>query len=175
VVSFRNATTGTERSVPAARVIGMDGAASAIRMSLLSTSRFNFSQEYIEHGYKELTIPPGPHGAFQIDKHALHIWPRGTYMLIALPNLHGSFTCTLFLPFAGDDSFASLASADRVRDFFQRQFRDAVPCLPNLAEQFRAHPTGALVTIKCFPWHIMIKCCSLVMRRMPWCPSMGKA
>jgi kynurenine 3-monooxygenase len=154
VLTLYNTTTGTARSVPIERVIGTDGSASAIRTSLLSVGRFNFSQEYLAHGYKELLIPPGPDGGFQIEKHALHIWPRGTYMLIALPNLDGSFTCTLFLPFEGENSFASLASPDTVCTFFQQQFPDTVPLLPDLVEQFFGNPTGALVTIKCFPWHV---------------------
>jgi kynurenine 3-monooxygenase len=153
-LTLYNTTTGTARAVPSERIIGTDGSASAIRTSLLSVGRFNFSQEYLAHGYKELLIPPGPDGSFQIDKHALHIWPRGTYMLIALPNLDGSFTCTLFLPFEGENSFASLASPDTVHAFFQRQFPDAVPLLPDLVEQFFGNPTGTLVTIKCFPWHV---------------------
>jgi kynurenine 3-monooxygenase len=154
VLTLYNTTTGTTRAVPSERVIGTDGSASAIRTSLLSVGRFNFSQEYLAHGYKELLIPPGPDGSFRIEKYALHIWPRGTYMLIALPNLDGSFTCTLFLPFEGENSFASLASPDTVHAFFLQQFPDAVPLLPDLVEQFFGHPTGALVTIKCFPWHV---------------------
>jgi kynurenine 3-monooxygenase len=150
-------TTGTARTVSAAHIIGTDGSASAVRTSLLPVGRFNFSQEYIDHGYKELTIPPGPDGGWQIEKHALHIWPRSTYMLIALPNLDGSFTCTLFLPFAGEYSFTSLSSADRVLAFFQQQFPDAVPLLPDLVDHFLSNPTGTLVTVKCFPWHVADK------------------
>ena len=156
-LTLYNAARHTERRLQTAHVIGTDGAASAVRTSLLSVGRFNFSQDYIAHGYKELTIPPGPDGTFQLDKHALHIWPRGTYMLIALPNLDGSFTCTLFLPFEGENSFDSLSSPEKVLAFFQQQFPDAVPLLANLMEQFFAHPTGALVTIKCFPWHVADK------------------
>jgi kynurenine 3-monooxygenase len=153
-LTLYNATRHTERVIQAAPIIGTDGAASAVRTALLSVGRFNFSQDYLAHGYKELTIPPGPDGAFQLDKHALHIWPRGTYMFIALPNLDGSFTCTLFLPFEGENSFDSLSSAEAVTAFFQQQFPDAVPLLPDLVEQFFAHPTGTLVTIKCFPWYV---------------------
>jgi kynurenine 3-monooxygenase len=156
-LTLYNAARHTEHRRQTTHVIGTDGAASAIRTSLLSVGRFNFSQDYIEHGYKELTIPPGPEGAFQLDKHALHIWPRGTYMLIALPNLDGSFTCTLFLPFEGENSFDSLSAPEKVCAFFQQQFPDAVPLLPDLVEQFFAHPTGALVTIKCFPWSVADK------------------
>jgi kynurenine 3-monooxygenase len=156
-LTLYNTVQRTERRLQAAHVIGTDGSASAIRTSLQSVGRFNFSQDYLEHGYKELTIPPGPNVTFQIEPHALHIWPRGTYMLIALPNLDGSFTCTLFLPFTGENSFDSLASPERVMSFFQRQFPDAVPLLPDLVEQFFAHPTGALVTIKCSPWYVSDK------------------
>jgi kynurenine 3-monooxygenase len=134
-------------------VIGTDGSASAIRTAMLATPRFNFSQDYLEHGYKELTIPPGPNGAFRIEKHALHIWPRGTYMLIALPNMDGSFTCTLFFPFEGEHSFESLKSGDAVVRFFEQQFPDAVPLMPTLVDDFFENPTGALATVRCFPWH----------------------
>ena len=151
---LRHESTGHERTLPPRRIIATDGAASAVRHAMLPTPRFNFSQQYLEHGYKELTMPPGPQGAFQIDKDALHIWPRGGYMLIALPNLDGSFTCTLFLPFSGDDSFASLTSGARIRDFFHTQFPDVVPLIPDLVDSFMAHPTGSLVTITCAPWHV---------------------
>jgi kynurenine 3-monooxygenase len=151
---LRHAVTGRDQEVPAQRIIGTDGATSVLRRAMLSTERFNFAQHYLEHGYKELTIPPGAPGQFQLEPHALHIWPRGTYMLIALPNIDGSFTCTLFLPFVGDTSFASLASAAAVTAFFQQQFPDVVPLMPRLVEEFFAHPTGTLVTITCFPWHV---------------------
>jgi kynurenine 3-monooxygenase len=107
----------------------------------------------LAHGYKELTIPPTPHGSFQLDPHALHIWPRGTYMLIALPNLDGSFTCTLFMPFAGAVSFEALSTSATITAFFQQQFPDVLPFMPHLVDDFMANPTGSLVTIKCAPWH----------------------
>ena len=151
---LRHEVTGRDRTLPPSRIIGADGSASAIRNAMLSTPRFNFSQDTLEHGYKELTIPSGPQGAFQLDPHALHIWPRGTYMLIALPNTDGSFTCTLFLPFSGAWSFASLSSKTAIVDFFQRQFPDVVPLIADLVDSFLAHPTGSLVTIKCYPWHL---------------------
>ena len=152
-LTFRDVTTGTEQSVGASRIIGTDGSASVVRTSMLSLGRFNYAQHYLEHGYKELTIPSGPGGAWQIEPHALHIWPRGTYMFIALPNLDGSFTCTLFFPFEGHDSFATLTTEARVHAFFARQFPDVVGLIPELAQHFVQHPTGALVTIKCLPWH----------------------
>jgi kynurenine 3-monooxygenase len=143
----------TVEPVPAAVVIGADGAYSAVRAALQRLDRFDFSQEYLTHGYKELTIPPAPDGKFQMEPNALHIWPRRTFMMIALPNRDGSFTCTLFWPFEGPNSFAALTAAADVRRFFQEQFPDAVPLLPDLADQFLANPTGSLVTIRCRPWH----------------------
>ena len=146
--------TGEVRTLSPRRVIGTDGSASALRTALLSTPRFNFSQEYLPHGYKELTVPAGPGGAFQLEPNALHIWPRNAYMLIALPNTDGSFTCTLFLPFEGEPSFAALSSPEQVTAFFHTQFPDVVDRFPDLADDFFTHPTGSLVTIKCSPWHI---------------------
>jgi kynurenine 3-monooxygenase len=151
---LRHEDTAQECMRPPGCVIGTDGSASAIRHAMLATPRFNFSQTYLEHGYKELTIPAGPNGTHQLEPHALHIWPRRSYMLIALPNLDGSFTCTLFLPFDGEDSFAHLTSDTAIRHFFHTQFPDVVPLIPDLAETFMSHPTGSLVTIKCEPWHI---------------------
>jgi kynurenine 3-monooxygenase len=116
--------------------------------------RFDYSQEYLGHGYKELTIAPGPGSTFQLEKHALHIWPRGGFMLIALPNHDGSFTCTLFAAYEGPNSFASLSEDHQIAAFFEREFPDAVPLLPDLIEQFQDNPIGPLVTIRCQPWHL---------------------
>ena len=115
------------------------------------TPRFNYSQHYIEHGYKELHIPPVA-GDFAMEPHALHIWPRGGYMLIALPNADKSFTATLFLPYEGKNSFDQLAHEDQVREFFAAQFPDAVPLMPTLTKDFFGNPTADLVTIRCYPW-----------------------
>jgi kynurenine 3-monooxygenase len=145
---------GEALRVPASVVIGADGAFSSVRWALQKRDRFDFSQEYLGHGYKELTIPAGPGGAFRMEKNALHIWPRGSFMLIALPNAEGSFTCTLFLPFEGPDGFASLVSDRDVLGFFHREFPDAVPLMPDLVGDFHANPTGPLVTIRCRPWHV---------------------
>ncbi|HKB36848.1 MAG TPA: FAD-dependent monooxygenase, partial [Gemmataceae bacterium] len=109
--------------------------------------------DYLSHGYKELTIPPGPGGTHRMVKHALHIWPRHSFMMIALHNPDGSFTCTLFYPFDGPASFASLRTREDVNRFFGEQFPDAVPLMPDLADEFFAHPTVPLVTIRCSPWH----------------------
>ena len=150
---LRNEETGKSSKVRSDIVIGTDGAASAIRTELLKTARFNFSQHYLEYGYKELTIPAGPDGQHVLEPNALHIWPRGSFMLIALPNIDGTFGCILFLPFSGDSSFAQLGSAGTVLEFFQALFPDVVPLMPHLAENFFANPTGSMVTIKCSPWH----------------------
>ncbi|HEY9007061.1 MAG TPA: NAD(P)/FAD-dependent oxidoreductase [Ohtaekwangia sp.] len=133
-------------------IIGADGAFSAIRQALQSFDRFDFSQEYIAHGYKELHIPAGPRGGFPLEKNTLHIWPRQSYMMIALPNPDGSFTCTLFLPFEGDVSFASLTSDLAIKNFFATNFPDATKLMPSLLQDFNQNPTSSLVTMKCFPW-----------------------
>jgi kynurenine 3-monooxygenase len=134
-------------------LFGADGAYSAARLQHhLQHDRFQYSQYYIDYGYKELNIPPGENGSFRMEKNALHIWPRGNYMLIALPNIDGSFTCTLFFPFEGDPSFASLNTTGKLLDFFEKTFTDAVPLMPTLGTDFFNNPTSSLVTVKCFPW-----------------------
>jgi kynurenine 3-monooxygenase len=133
-------------------IIGSDGAYSEVRQRMQKLPRFNFSQYYIEHGYKELTIPPAADGSFRMEKNALHIWPRGEFMLIALPNQDGSFTCTLFFPFEGEHSFASLDSEEKMLKFFNEIFPDAVPLMPDLKTEYFANPTSAMVIVKCFPW-----------------------
>lgn len=133
-------------------IIGADGAYSAIRQSFQKTDRFNYNQHYIDHGYKELTIPAGKAGAFSIEKNALHIWPRGNYMLIALPNTDGSFTCTLFFPFEGERSFDTLNSDEDIMTFFKEVFPDAVDLMPTLLSDYKENPVSSLLTIKCYPW-----------------------
>jgi kynurenine 3-monooxygenase len=134
-------------------LIGVDGAFSAVRQSMQRRlDRFDYSQSYLAHGYKELTIPPTPDGGWQMEKEALHIWPRKSFMMIALPNPDGSFTCTLFWQFEGPCGFASTKSDDDIRRFFDEQFPDAVPLMPKLLEEFHSNPTGSLVTIRCAPW-----------------------
>ena len=152
--SFENHLTNEKTFVDSDHVIGADGAFSAARLQLqLQTDRFEYSQHYLEHGYKELSIPAGPGGKFLIEKNALHIWPRGGYMLIALPNMDGSFTCTLFFPFEGAHSFAALSDKKKVKDFFAQIFPDALPLMPTLEEDFFHNPTGSLVTVRCSPWN----------------------
>jgi kynurenine 3-monooxygenase len=134
-------------------VIGVDGAFSAVRQSMqLKIDNFQYDESYLAHGYKELTIPPGPDGSWRMEKNALHIWPRKSFMMIALPNPDGSFTCTLFWEFEGPRSFAATKTDDDVRRFFHEEFPDAVPLMPNLLKDFKNNPTGSLVTIRCAPW-----------------------
>lgn len=134
-------------------LFGSDGAYSAARLThQLQHDRFDYQQHYIDCGYKELTIPAAPAGEFLIEKNALHIWPRGNYMMIALPNLDGSFTCTLFFPFEGKTSFAALDTREKVKTFFEKNFPDTIELIPNLEEDFFNNPTASLVTVKCFPW-----------------------
>ncbi len=133
-------------------VLGSDGAFSEVRLRMMKSGRLNFTQDYLEHGYKELTIPPTADGKFAIEPNALHIWPRGEYMMIALPNPDKSFTCTLFYPFTGPVSFYTLKSKEDVEGFFNTHFADAVPLMPTLVEDFFENPTGSLVTVRCYPW-----------------------
>jgi kynurenine 3-monooxygenase len=153
-IRLRDEHAIAERAVESEVVIACDGSGSAIRTEMLKLNRFNFSQEYLDYGYKELTIPADPNGEHALEKHALHIWPRGNYMLIALPNVDGTFACILFLPFEGPDSFAQLTSPAAVREFFEISFPDAVPLMPDLVKNFFGNPTGSMVTIKCSPWHV---------------------
>ena len=133
-------------------VFGADGAFSRIRHRMQRQSMFNYSQEFLNMGYKELNIPANADGTHKLDKNSFHIWPRGEYMLIALPNLDGSFTCTLFMPFEGENSFDSLKEQKDVEIFFEKNFPDSIDVIPKLAEDFFKNPTSTLVTMKCFPW-----------------------
>ena len=150
---LRDEQTGKETALASSVVIGCDGSASAIRNEMLRLNRFNFSQEYLDYGYKELTIPAAPNGNHVMETNALHIWPRGNYMLIALPNTDGTFACILFLPFESRDSFARLTTPTSLQVFFQSSFPDAASLMPNLTGNFFENPTGTMVTIKCAPWH----------------------
>jgi len=141
-------------------VIGVDGAFSAVRQSMQKKlAAFDYDEGYLAHGYKELTIPPAADGGWQMEKEALHIWPRKSFMMIALPNPDGSFTCTLFWEFEGPRSFATTKTDDDVRRFFNEEFPDAVPLMPNLLDDFKNNPTGSLVTIRCAPWFYQDKVC----------------
>jgi kynurenine 3-monooxygenase len=152
-VRLRDEQTREETTLESDVTIGCDGSASALRAEMLKQNRFSFSQQYLDYGYKELTIPAGREGKHLLERNALHIWPRGNYMLIALPNNDGSFACILFLPFEGADSFATLSTASDVLEFFQSRFPDALALMPQIADNYFSNPTGAMVTIKCSPWH----------------------
>jgi kynurenine 3-monooxygenase len=169
------------RTVRGATVIATDGAGSAVRNAMFHTvPRFDFSQKWLAHGYKELHIPPGAGGGFLLEKNALHIWARRSFMMIALPNFDGSFTCTLFLAHTGENSFEEIeqdfsrgftriarietnnkdppnpreSAAKSLLTFFEENFPDAIPLMPTLTEDFLTNPTGNLGTIKCFPWNV---------------------
>ncbi len=151
--TFKHKLSGEAHEVTGDLLIGADGAFSALRQQMQKTDRFSYSQQYIEHGYKELNIPPGKDGQHQMEKEALHIWPRGSYMLIALPNPDGSFTCTLFFPFEGENSFGTLQTPAQARSFFETEFGDALALMPDFDEEWTANPTSSLVIIRCYPWH----------------------
>ncbi len=133
-------------------IFGSDGAFSAVRLAMMKRPLFDYSQDYIEHGYKELTIPPGPDGSWAIDADALHIWPRGHFMLIALPNPDKTFTCTLFFPWEGSPSFDQIQTPKQLLRFFEQTFPDILPLMPDLQTEYFANPTSALLTVRCYPW-----------------------
>ena len=145
---------GNQKNVDADMIIGADGAYSVIRSKMIKQDRFQYSQHYIEHGYKELTIPSNSDGTHKLEVNALHIWPRGSYMLIALPNMDGSFTCTLFFPYEGEYSFNSLQTEQQVYDFFKEVFPDTLDLIPNLVEEYFQNPTSSLAIMRCNPWTV---------------------
>ncbi|MBX7094689.1 MAG: FAD-dependent monooxygenase [Flavobacteriales bacterium] len=152
-VTFENTESGKISTVNSDRVFSTDGAFSSGRMQMQThTDRFNYSQTYLEHGYKELTIPPTKDGDFAMDPNSLHIWPRGQFMLIALPNMDKSFTCTLFFPFEGEKSFEALNTPGKMLAFFKETFPDAVELMPTLEKDYFENPTSSLMIVKCFPW-----------------------
>ncbi|RZJ76179.1 MAG: FAD-dependent monooxygenase [Flavobacterium sp.] len=134
------------------KVFGADGAFSRVRHRMQRQNMFNYSQEFLNTGYKELNIPANADGTHKLDKNSLHIWPRNEFMLIALPNLDGSFTCTLFMPFEGENSFEALKDEKTLEQFFAKYFPSTIDVIPKLVEDFFKNPTSTLVTMKCFPW-----------------------
>lgn len=153
-VLFTDEVTGRSYERTGMIAIATDGAGSAVRQSMERAGHAHFTQDMLAHGYKELTIPPDDDGHFRLQRNALHIWPRHSFMLIALPNPDGSFTCTLFLQHEGDPGFDALDTPEHVRAFFAREFPDALPLMPTLEEDFFANPTGMLGTVRGYPWHV---------------------
>ena len=152
-ITFEDNLTKETSNTSADLLFGADGAFASSRLSIqLQSDRFEYNQHYIDCGYKELIIPAGKNGEFLLDKNALHIWPRGSFMMIALPNPDGNFTCTLFLPFEGEKSFSNLKTDKQVEDFFKSEFSDAFTLMPTLISDFKTNVTASLVTVKCFPW-----------------------
>lgn len=153
-ISYNN---GKSNTVKGLLVFGADGAGSSLRQSMMSHSgriRFSFSQSFLAHGYKELSFPPLEGGMHCMDANALHIWPRGGFMLIALPNQDGSFTVTLFMPFKGKEGFDNIKTGDQIKAFFSKYFPDTLKFMPNLSDEYFTNPTGSLATIKCYPWQV---------------------
>ena len=151
-LTFQNLATENISEITADLIFGGDGAYSQVRYQMQKTTNFNISQQHEQYGYKELTIPALAKGKHAIEKNALHIWPRKSFMMIALPNLDGSFTVTLFAPFKGENSFETIDTAEEVKEYFNRNFSDAVPLMPDLHKDYFDNPTSSLVTVKCFPW-----------------------
>jgi len=153
VLHIRDEETGQQQEIRYDILLGADGAYSAVRNRLMFNDRFSYSQTYIEHGYKELHMPPGPGGKHLMEVETLHIWPRGEYMMIALPNPDGTFTCTLFFPWEGKESFASVQTGEEIDELFRRRFPDLIDLIPDYREQFRHNPTSSLMYVKCHPWN----------------------
>ncbi len=151
-IVFENAVTRQQRTVQSDLIFGADGAYSQVRYQMQLTPDFNIHQQHEPYGYKELHIPPGPAGEHLIEKNALHIWPRGNFMMIALPNMDGSFTVTLFNSFSGENSFEQLTDEKSVTAFFEKFFPDALSLMPDVSRHFFENPTASLVTIRCYPW-----------------------
>lgn len=153
IVHTENSETGVKKTYHSDVVFAADGAFSAVRYNAMQKlDRFDYSQRFIEDGYREILLPANADGTYKIEKHALHIWPRGRFMLIALPNEDGSFTCTLFMPMKGEKSFETLTSKEAVNDFFKTTFPDFYTMMPTIADAWENHPLSALAIIRCFPW-----------------------
>jgi len=151
---FQLSNSLEEIELPFNRVIGCDGSASILRKSIVEKANIQYVKKPLGHGYKELTIPPLKSGKFRIEPNALHIWPRGNHMLIALPNNDCSFTCTLFFPMTGTKSFETVKTEKDILNLFQSQFHDAIKLIPNLVEDFQKNSTGDLASVYCKPWHL---------------------
>ncbi len=151
---FLDEKTGEKLEVKSDYILGGDGAYSPVRLKMMKNDRFDYSQSYTKSGYKELNITPTAEGDFAMDPDSLHIWPRGNFMMIALPNPDKSFTCTLFMPYEGDVGFDRIQTDEDILEFMNTYFADAVPLMPELLEDFKNNPVGSLVTVRCYPWHM---------------------
>jgi kynurenine 3-monooxygenase len=152
-IVYTETASGEKKQYQSDVVFAADGAFSAVRYnSFQILDRFNFSQNYIEDGYREILLPANADGSYKLEKNALHIWPRGRFMLIALPNEDGSFTCTLFMPFKGENSFETLTTKEAVNTFFKTTFPDFYEMMPNIADAWEDHPLSSLAIIRCYPW-----------------------
>lgn len=154
ICKFTNEKTGENIEVKSDYILGSDGAYSPVRLKMMKNDRFDYSQSYTKSGYKELSITPTPDGNFAMDPDSLHIWPRGNFMMIALPNPDKSFTCTLFMPYAGEVGFDQINSDQEILNFMNTYFADTVPLMPELLNDFKRNPVGSLVTVRCYPWHM---------------------
>ncbi len=154
VVTVQNDETDERRSFKVDLLIAADGASSSLRAAMEKMPGFESRTQWLDHGYKELEIPPGPNGEFLIERNALHIWPRHDYMMIALPNPNATFTCTLFAPYEGPNGVDLLRDDEAVLQYFNRNFPDAVPRMPTLLHDWNTNPTSRLGTVYCGPWHV---------------------
>ena len=157
-LSFKSAGE-TRPAGPFSRVFGTDGAFSAVRDRMQRTDRFDFEQRYLTHGYRELEMQPGPDGGFRLREDALHIWPRGGFMLMALPNPDRTFTCTLFAPYDGPDGLDALEDPAAAEAFFAREFPDVLPHFPDFQGEWSQHANASLVMVRCNPWHRTDRLC----------------
>jgi kynurenine 3-monooxygenase len=154
IVHFENNTSNATSEIQSDLIFAADGAFSAVRYKgMQQLNRFNYEQRYIEDGYREILLPANDDGSYKLEKNTLHIWPRGRFMLIALPNEDGSFTCTLFMPFENNEnSFANLKTQEQVNAFFKSTFPDFFELMPNVADAWEDHPLSSLAIIRCYPW-----------------------
>ena len=154
IARFQSFDSKEQFTVQADVIFGTDGAGSSLRKSYEKQfPAFKVSQEFLTHGYKELEIPADKNGGHLISKEHLHIWPRGDYMLIALPNMDGSFTVTLFLSYSeGSYNFDNLITKEKIIEFFEKDFPDTLALIPDVLKEFQNNPTGKLGTVKCYPW-----------------------
>jgi kynurenine 3-monooxygenase len=156
-LTFNNTKEKSTENYAFDRIFATDGAFSAVRIRMQKSTLFDYSQKYLDHGYKELVIPANEDGSHKLDKNCLHIWPRGEFMMIALANLDGSFTCTLFFPMKGETSFETLKTRQQVSDFFEKTFSDAVSMMPTLLDDYFDNPTSSLIMVRCTPWNYQDK------------------